>query len=74
MSWLGDEIKKDAATSQPAPEVTLDGAYHTMRNTNGLCSFVVEDREDPNLAVALVVDDKATAKSLSIRNATAING
>ena len=74
MSWLGDEIKKEAATSQPTPERTLDGAFHTMQNKNGLCSFIVEDREDPNLVAGIVVHDKATSKNPRTRNAAGISG
>lgn len=64
MSWLGEEIKKHAATSRVMPEGTSLEAFHAMSNTIGPCSFVVEDREDPKLAAGIVVDDKAPAKRL----------
>ncbi len=74
MSWLGDEIKKDASTLRHMPEETSFGAFHAMRYTNGLCSFVVEDREDPKLAAGIVVDDNATAKKPTTRNAAQFSG
>ncbi len=74
MSWLDGEIKKDAATSRHMPEGTSFGAFHAMRNTNSLCSFVVEDREDPKSAAGNVIDDKAPANGLKTRNAAGISG
>ncbi len=63
MSWLADLIEKVEVQTRPDNVGYSSGTLHPMRNMDGLCSFVVEDREDPKLAGGIVVDDPATATS-----------